>query len=427
MQVAGGNGALAAIVSGNGVQRLFTYNSGNLVSGLGGTFARADATTCATYIDSNGVLQTVAANVLRDNHTIGGVRCTLLEGARTNVFQHSQDFTNADWTLANINAAQNVTGPDGVVNSATTLTTPNGVGTSYAIQTRGAITAGQKVTVSFFFNSAGTGAFINVNDNGDAGSHTAWLNVSTKAWATQTGAVGGLVTQLGATNWYRTSITYTATNSYTCQARFGTTSADNSLAANNGQTLIIFGGMPEINAAFPSSYIATVGSAVTRAADVGPHFPTGFGEQASTWLAKYVDLGTQLTGTAGVFAIGDEKTKPSVWVAPSSGTVMKANFDNASAIVSSSGVTTSIAYGDTVTARVPFLAAGTVQLGIARNGGAESLDTVSAGQALGTGFGGSIILLNDFNTTDTSKIGFIGLQKLVGAAGNQSLATMLAL
>lgn len=64
----------------------------------GATFARADASTCATYVDSAGVVQTVAANVPRYQHYVSGVGPTLLlEGSRTNKCLRSEALNTSPW------------------------------------------------------------------------------------------------------------------------------------------------------------------------------------------------------------------------------------------------------------------------------------------------------------------------------------------
>ncbi len=61
------------------------------------TFTRADATTCATYFDSNGVLRTAAANIPRIDYAPSTLVCKglLIEEARTNLLLNSlADGTN---------------------------------------------------------------------------------------------------------------------------------------------------------------------------------------------------------------------------------------------------------------------------------------------------------------------------------------------
>jgi hypothetical protein len=61
------------------------------------TFTRADASTCATYFDSNGVLRTAAANIPRIDYdpSTGVCKGLLIEEARTNLLLNSlADGTN---------------------------------------------------------------------------------------------------------------------------------------------------------------------------------------------------------------------------------------------------------------------------------------------------------------------------------------------
>jgi len=84
------------------------------------TFAR---NSTATRITAAGLLETVAIDVPRIDHTLAGVpRGLLMEEARTNYLLYSDDLTQTNWTKTNVTAAKTATGPDGAANSATTLT-----------------------------------------------------------------------------------------------------------------------------------------------------------------------------------------------------------------------------------------------------------------------------------------------------------------
>jgi hypothetical protein len=76
---------------------LFSYEAGDDILALGGFFSRADATTCATYVDSGGRVRLAAANVPRDGHFIGGVRHYLSEPGSTNIVSPSSNFSAAGW------------------------------------------------------------------------------------------------------------------------------------------------------------------------------------------------------------------------------------------------------------------------------------------------------------------------------------------
>ena len=81
------------------------------------TFSRADATTCATYVDSNGVIQTAAANVPRFDHdpATGESLGLLIEESRTNFLTNSEHL-DTGWLYQG-----SMTAP-----TTTTVKTPDG-------------------------------------------------------------------------------------------------------------------------------------------------------------------------------------------------------------------------------------------------------------------------------------------------------------
>lgn len=115
----------------------------------------------------------------------------LLEEARTNLAWPSDDFTNANWTKSNLTAAKTATGPDGVANSASTLTATAGNAT--ALQ---AISSGSaaRVTSMFIRRRTGTGNIDLTQDNGSLWTTitttTAWTRVSIAAVTSANPTVG---------------------------------------------------------------------------------------------------------------------------------------------------------------------------------------------------------------------------------------------
>src|SRR5258706_5070759 len=92
------------------------------------TFTRADATSCATEIDRDGIIHTAAANVLRtewvdlDGDGIREMPGFSIEGSRVNSSLWASDASNAAWIKTTATALKNATGPDGVASSASTIT-----------------------------------------------------------------------------------------------------------------------------------------------------------------------------------------------------------------------------------------------------------------------------------------------------------------
>lgn len=79
--------------------------------------------TNATFVGSNGLVQTAGANVARFEYDPTTLLCRglLVEPTATNLCLRSSDLANATWTKTTMTATKNATGPDGVASRATTL------------------------------------------------------------------------------------------------------------------------------------------------------------------------------------------------------------------------------------------------------------------------------------------------------------------
>ena len=111
---------------------------GHYVKAAGSAPTIAAFTTLFTFTGGNqsyyrgpaGLLVAAVTNTPRiEYNTNGNCLGLLMESARTNLGLHSNDGTNAAWVSLNATAAKTATGPDGVSNSATTLTATAGNGT----------------------------------------------------------------------------------------------------------------------------------------------------------------------------------------------------------------------------------------------------------------------------------------------------------
>ncbi len=99
----------------------------------------------------------------------------LIEEARTNLCLRSNDFTNASWTKSNMTTALTATGPDGVANSASTLTATAGNATALQAITSASAT---RITSMFVKRRTGTGNIDITQNNG-----TNWTTVTvTSEW-----------------------------------------------------------------------------------------------------------------------------------------------------------------------------------------------------------------------------------------------------
>lgn len=177
-------------------------------------------------------------------------------------------------------------------------------------------------------------------------------------------------------------------------------------------------------AAFPSSYVATTSSAITRAADVGPIFPFLPIPQASTWYAKGIELGTGLTsGSNGLWGIGNS-TNAALFVLNNGSNVYRATHRRAADTSSTQGA--GDAFGNTLELRTTLDGTGVVQLGQSINAAAESVAAAGGANALAGTYNTTTLTLNSRDDAYTT-VGFFALQKFVVAAGVQSLAVMRSL
>lgn len=201
------------------------------------TCTRTGAT--GTYLDSAGLLTTVAANTLRT----GDMGLTS-EPAATNVVLWNRDLTNAAWTKTNATAAKDQTGIDGAANAASSLTATAGNATCLQAIT---LASSARWQSAFIKRLTGTGTVEMTTDNG-----TTWTAVTVTA------------------SWARVEIPTQTLANPTVGFRIVT----------SGDAIAIDYVQNEASAAQASSPIATTTASVTRPADTivvtTPSFLTGY-------------------------------------------------------------------------------------------------------------------------------------------------------
>jgi hypothetical protein len=153
-------------------------------SGVEATFTRA---TDAYARRSNALWLPSGSGNPRSHYSASGEYLGYLaEGARTNLALQSNDFTNVAWTKSNMTAAKTATGPDGVVNSASTLTATAANGT--ALQAITSASASRIASV-FIKRRTGTGVVNITQDNGST-----WTAVTVTADWTQVSSTNQTLT-----------------------------------------------------------------------------------------------------------------------------------------------------------------------------------------------------------------------------------------
>lgn len=185
-------------------------------------------------IDRNGVLQTEAGNIPRIDFKDNIKGSLLLEPQRTNSLIYSKDFANAVWSKQGTSSvtSNTTTAPDGSL-TADTLSGATGTGVSGDVLRRN-VSGTVDSTLSIYVKSLGSTNFTIYIRNGSSGQ------VQSQSITPND-------------NWQRVTLTHNPNNG---QVFFGNTNGD----------VAIWGAQFE-QGSYPSSYISTNGSTVTRLKD----------------------------------------------------------------------------------------------------------------------------------------------------------------
>jgi len=225
------------------------------------SFSRAST---ATYIDKSGVLQTAAVNEPRFEK-----EGLLIEGQSTNGLIYSGDLTNPAWAAAQGTKTPQ-TAPDG--SSGAVKFVPNATASTHLISQVFAATAGQTYTMSIFVKAAESTKCIvqigNFASQTNPQADRADMVAKTAVGTVDQSRVS--ITEL-ADGWLRVSCTATViAGASNTNLIIGVLAADNSWSSTSSgdgaSGFYVWGGQIE-NSTSASSYIPTLSSAVTRAAD----------------------------------------------------------------------------------------------------------------------------------------------------------------
>jgi len=260
------------------------------------------------------VLETAASGVARFDHnpTTFESLGLLIEQQSTNLLTYSEDFSNAAWTKSNATITANqVIAPNGTL-TASQFFEDSATNIHYMVAPNAGYTSGTTYTQTIYAK-AGTASVIQI---------FAQFN----NWPTQyanfdlangvVGSVSGFTASMTAVGngWYRIGITTTASGSSAASIMFlgftnNSTTATRapSYAGNSGQYISIWGAQLEaLN--FSTSYIPTVASQVTRAADsasmTGTNFSSWYNQAQGTLYTESTSNGLLSVGPISV-EIGD--------------------------------------------------------------------------------------------------------------------------
>ena len=248
---------------------------------------------------------TTRLNIPRIDYTNGSCPSILVEPQRTNLGLRSQELDSAlIWfPVAATVSANNTTSPDGTVNADKIIATAV-TSTHIILQQPAGSVIGTTSTVSIFAKASGLSNIQIVNNAGGLGF--ASYNLSTGT-ATLSSGVSATIQNYG-NGWYRCIMTYTPTTlgNYNIQIRLADSSGNTTFLGNGVDGVSLWGFQIEAGA-YPTSYIPTVASTVTRNADVISK--TGISSLiGQTEGTVFVDVNLNSRVTQTYFAISSSAT-----------------------------------------------------------------------------------------------------------------------
>jgi hypothetical protein len=246
------------------------------------TFTRSSG---GSYVGPDGLIKYAGVNQPRFDHnpTTGESLGLMIEESRTNLISYSDDFSNVSWKKNNYNVtADATTAPDGTL-TADKLIAIN-ANTFHDIF-KSPVSGSDTYTLSIFAKAAEQ-SFIRLRiDDGVVGRGT-FFNLSNGSIGSSVNVTSSTITPY-PNGWYRCSITVT-TNIINVVFNSFPTGSNTNYTGNGTSGLYIWGAQLELGA-FPTSYIPTVASTRTRAADnasmTGTKFSSWYNQSEGTFYS----------------------------------------------------------------------------------------------------------------------------------------------
>ena len=276
------------------------------------TFTRAST---ATRVNESGLIEEVAANVPRLDNSQGGCSSLLLEPQRSNLLLRSEEF-NTDWFIgANVLSSNVSSSPVGLINASKIAA--NSANSSHFFESViYSVTTSSTYTYSCFVKSAGSNFFQLATSTGFSSAYQNF-NLSNGTLA------GGNVASFGYSSsiqsygngWYRVSLTATSTSTsarFLCVTILADVARNAPFIGNNTDGIYTFGHQKELGS-YPTSYIPTLGTAVTRVADSATK--TGISSLiGQTEGTIFIDVDLNSRGGNAYFAIAPNLLATGVYI-----------------------------------------------------------------------------------------------------------------
>lgn len=237
-------------------------------NGIGAPFVFGRNSAAASYTNARGQLGAAGLNVLRHEWQpkTMGYRGLLIMPARTNLFLHSNDFTQAAWGKENSSISAGAsTGPDGTA-SLSKIIEDSSASTYHRVVQSVSVTNGTRYAISFFARRSGSNRdYIRVETSGGLPGSASYFNLNTGA----VGTLGHLSSAIE--DWgdglYRCIVISQASSSASAGVYIYFAPSETNSWSGDGTSGGFLGQMQIEAGSYASRQIATAGATVTQNAD----------------------------------------------------------------------------------------------------------------------------------------------------------------
>jgi len=301
--------SLVQIPSGYKVSKLYsqvpTDGTGDL------DFTRS---TTATRVNESGLIETVAINVPRLDFTGGGCGKYLFEPQRTNLVTYSNDFSNSNWNTFRGSIVSNSSiSPDNTNNAS--FFKEDSTNNTHVLRTIYNVTNGLTYSFSVFVKKNSIGR--NLQLNCGTTNNEVNFNLQNGTIISSSSSAVGNITEIG--DYYRCEITAGVTNGNdNFDIRLLNNTSDSYLG--DGVSGIDIYGVNIEQGEYPTSYIPTSGSTVTRTEDASS--TSGLSSVINSEDGVlYIDAINDLRSGLGFFSLSDGSNSNAVSIKYSSSAI----------------------------------------------------------------------------------------------------------
>jgi hypothetical protein len=314
------------------------------------TFTRG---SIGTFVNKNGLIETAPANTPRfDYDPISGeCRGLLIEESRSNLLTYSDDF-GTGWFNGDGSVSTNIiTAPDGTTNADAFIENTLTNKFHYINLTLSKSASSIQYTGSIWIKDKGRQVLMNLQSGASNGvvcrfqPATGQMVVSPIAFGT--GWTAGSFSVVPYPNgWYRVSMTATSDTLTTVVFQLATynTAISSNVYTGDGTSGIYVWGAQLETGAFPTSYIPTTASTVTRSADnasmTGTNFSSWYNQSEGSIISSCISRRPINSGNSADFAILNSTNSSRIvgWFNTSAGPYLSVIANNNTVFLAFSGV-----------------------------------------------------------------------------------------